>query len=65
VRVHAQLIRAATDEHFWSETYDRELGDALALESDVSQAIAARVEVTVTGAERARLVAAPNLPGRL
>ncbi len=58
VRVHAQLIRAVTDEHFWSETYDRELGDALALESDVAQAIAARVEVTVTGAERARLVAA-------
>ncbi len=58
VRVHAQLIRAATDEHFWSETYDRELGDALALESDVAQAIAGRVEVTVTGAERARLVAA-------
>ena len=58
VRVHAQLIRAATDEHFWSETYDRELGDALALESDVAEAIAGRVEVTVTGAERARLVAA-------
>jgi TolB-like protein len=36
VRVHAQLIRGATDEHFWSETYDRELGDALALESDTS-----------------------------
>jgi len=58
VRVHAQLIRTATDEHFWSETYDRELGDALDLESEVAQAIAGRVEVTVTGAERARLVAA-------
>jgi TolB-like protein/Tfp pilus assembly protein PilF len=58
VRVHAQLIRTATDEHFWSETYDRELGDALALESEVAQAIARRVEVTVSGAERARLVAA-------
>jgi TolB-like protein/Tfp pilus assembly protein PilF len=58
VRVHAQLIRAATDEHFWSETYDRELGDALVLESEVAQAIAGRVEVTVTGAERVRLVAA-------
>jgi len=58
IRVHAQLIRAATDEHFWSETYDRELGDALGLESDVAQTIAGRVEVTVTGAERARLVAA-------
>jgi TolB-like protein/DNA-binding winged helix-turn-helix (wHTH) protein/Tfp pilus assembly protein PilF len=57
VRVHAQLIRVATDEHIWSETYDRELGDTLALESDVAQAIAGRVEVTVTGVEHARLVA--------
>ena len=58
IRVHAQLIRASTDEHFWSETYDRELGDALTLESEVAQSIAQRVEVTVTGEERARLVAA-------
>ena len=57
VRVHAQLIRAATDEHFWSETYDRDLGDALALESEVAQAIAQRVQVTFTGDERARLAA--------
>jgi len=59
VRVHAQLIRGATDEHFWSETYDRELGDALVLESEVAQAIAQRVQVTVTGQERARLAAVP------
>jgi TolB-like protein/DNA-binding winged helix-turn-helix (wHTH) protein/tetratricopeptide (TPR) repeat protein len=58
IRVHAQLIRASTDEHFWSETYDRELGDALTLESEVAQSIAQRVEVTVTGEERARLIAA-------
>ena len=63
IRVHAQLIRGATDEHFWSETYDRELQDALALESDVAQSIARRVEATVTGEERTRLVAAhPVLP---
>jgi tetratricopeptide (TPR) repeat protein len=58
IRVHAQLIRASTDEHFWSETYDRDLGDALTLESEVAQAIAHRVEATVTGDERARLVTA-------
>ena len=58
VRVTAQLIRGATDEHFWSETYDRELGNALALESEVAQAIAGKVQVTVTGVERARLIAA-------
>jgi TolB-like protein/Tfp pilus assembly protein PilF len=57
VRVHAQLIRGATDEHFWSETYDRELQDALALQSEVAQSIARKVEVTVTGEERERLSA--------
>ena len=61
VRVHAQLIRAASDEHFWSQEYDRELGDAMALESDVAQAIAGKVEATITGHERARLVAARHV----
>jgi TolB-like protein/DNA-binding winged helix-turn-helix (wHTH) protein/Flp pilus assembly protein TadD len=58
VRVHAQLIRAATDEHFWSETYDRDHRDVLALESDVAQSIARKVAVTVTGKEKERLTAA-------
>ncbi len=58
IRVHAQLIRAATDEHFWSETYDRELRDVLSLQSDVAKSIARKVEVTVTGEEHARLSSA-------
>jgi TolB-like protein/DNA-binding winged helix-turn-helix (wHTH) protein/tetratricopeptide (TPR) repeat protein len=58
IRVYAQLIRGASDQHFWSESYDRELGDVLTLESEVAQAIAEKVEVTVTGQERSRLVAA-------
>jgi TolB-like protein/Tfp pilus assembly protein PilF len=57
IRVHAQLIRGATDEHFWSETYDRDLRDVLALQSDVAQAIARKVEVTVSGEEHTRLAA--------
>jgi pentatricopeptide repeat protein len=61
IRVHAQLIRAATDEHFWSETYDRELRDVLTLQSDVAQSIAQKVEVTITGEERARLTAARSI----
>jgi pentatricopeptide repeat protein len=61
VRVHAQLIRGATDDHFWSEEYDREVEDTLALESDIAQAIAQKVEVTVTGEERTRLVAARHV----
>jgi tetratricopeptide (TPR) repeat protein len=61
VRVHAQLIRGATDEHFWSETYDRDLGDTLALESEVAQSVARKVEVTITGKEYERLVAARHV----
>ena len=58
IRVHAQLIRAATDEHFWSESYDRELQDVLALQSEVAQSIAEKVKVTITGKEHDRLVTA-------
>ncbi len=61
IRVQAQLIRGATDEHFWSETYDRELQDVLSLQSEVAQSIAGKVEVTVTGKERARLLAARHV----
>lgn len=56
IRVHAQLIRGATDEHFWSETYDRELRDVLALQSEVAQSIAEKVEASVTNEEHSRLV---------
>jgi TolB-like protein/Tfp pilus assembly protein PilF len=57
IRVTAQLIRGATDEHFWSEAYDREVRDALVLESEVAQSIARRVEVSVTGQEQVQLTA--------
>ncbi len=62
IRVTAQLIRASTDEHFWSETYDRELRDALSLESELAQTIAKKVEATVTGQEQQRLQARPVSP---
>ena len=58
IRVSAQLIRAATDTHLWSETYDREMSDALTLESELAQAIAEKVRVSVTGQEQQRLTAA-------
>jgi TolB-like protein/Flp pilus assembly protein TadD len=58
IRVTAQLIRGATDVHFWSETYDREMRDALTLESDLALSIAKKVEVTVSGEEHQRLSSA-------
>jgi TolB-like protein/Tfp pilus assembly protein PilF len=55
IRVTAQLIRGATDAHIWSETYDREMRDALALESELAQTITEKVSVTVTGDEQKRI----------
>ena len=57
IRIHAQLIRAATDEHIWSESYDRDMRDVLDLQSEVTQAIARKVKGTVSGEEYARLTA--------
>jgi TolB-like protein/Flp pilus assembly protein TadD len=56
VRVHAQLIRAATDEHIWAEEYQREYGSLLEVEEEVSRSIAEQIEVNLTPEDRARLV---------
>jgi TolB-like protein/Tfp pilus assembly protein PilF len=61
IRVTAQLIRGATDEHFWSETYDRELRDVFAVQSELAQSIAEKVKVTATGDEHQRLTAARSV----
>ena len=45
IRVTAQLITAADGSHLWSERYDRELVDIFAIQDDISQAIAAALEV--------------------
>jgi TolB-like protein/tetratricopeptide (TPR) repeat protein len=56
VRVTVQLIRADTDEHLWAGTYDRELRDILALQSDVTLGIARHVQAAVTGAQNLPVV---------
>jgi TolB-like protein/Tfp pilus assembly protein PilF len=58
IRVTAQMIRGSTDEHFWSQTYDRELRDMFTVQSELAQSIAEKVEATATGAEHERLAAA-------
>ena len=57
IRINIQLIRGATDEHLWSKTYDRELRDVLALQSEVAHGIASEIETTVTGKVKKGLVA--------
>ena len=49
IRISVQLIRADTDEHLWSGTFDREVQDILALQSDVTYGIARHIEVAVSG----------------
>jgi TolB-like protein/DNA-binding winged helix-turn-helix (wHTH) protein/Tfp pilus assembly protein PilF len=43
VRIRAQLIHAATDQHLWAESYDRDLSDVLRLEGDVARDIAQQI----------------------
>jgi TolB-like protein/tetratricopeptide (TPR) repeat protein len=43
VRVTAQLIRAASDEHLWAQSYERDARDVLGLQDDVARAIATEV----------------------
>jgi TolB-like protein/DNA-binding winged helix-turn-helix (wHTH) protein/Tfp pilus assembly protein PilF len=54
VRITAQLLYGPTDKHLWAETYERDLGDVLGLQSEVAQAIAQQVRAQVTPQLQAR-----------
>jgi TolB-like protein/tetratricopeptide (TPR) repeat protein len=47
VRVTAQLNNAMTGFHIWSQTYDRELGDVLKLQTEIASAVASALKVTL------------------
>jgi TolB-like protein/tetratricopeptide (TPR) repeat protein len=55
VRVTAQLINARTGFHLWSQTYDRNLGDILALQTDVANSVAGALKVTLLGDVAAKI----------
>jgi TolB-like protein/Tfp pilus assembly protein PilF len=54
-RVTVQLIHGATDRHLWAEHYDRDLGDLLAMQSEVARDIAAQIRLELSPVESARL----------
>jgi TolB-like protein/Tfp pilus assembly protein PilF len=58
VRVTAQLIQVSDQGHIWADSFERELGDILALQADCAQAIAARIGVQLSPQEQRRLAAA-------
>ena len=55
VRITAQLIEASTDKHLWSQSYEGELRDTLALQSRVASAIADQIRINLTPREQAAL----------
>ena len=60
VRVTAQLIEMRTNTHLWAETYDRELSDVFAIQSEIAQRIATALEAKLAPEEKARLDARPT-----
>ena len=60
VRIVAQLIDARTDEHLWTDTYDRELTDIFSIQTDVALKIAAALRVELSSNERTRIQRKPT-----
>lgn len=61
VRVSAQLIQASTDTHLWAKSYERDLGDAIALQDEVARAIADEIRIKLLPTERVRLTTARTI----
>jgi TolB-like protein/class 3 adenylate cyclase len=60
VHINAQLIRAATDEHLWAESYDRKLENIFEVEVEVASAVAEALKAKLTGAEQQTLEQKPT-----
>ncbi|PYS66928.1 MAG: hypothetical protein DMF73_20540, partial [Acidobacteria bacterium] len=60
VRVNVQLIDAKADSHLWAKTYDRDIKDVFAVESEVAQEIADSLQAKLSPAEANTLAAAPT-----
>ncbi|HEY4285122.1 MAG TPA: adenylate/guanylate cyclase domain-containing protein [Chthoniobacterales bacterium] len=60
VRVNVQLIDARADSHLWAKSYDRDIKDVFAVESEVSQEIAEALQAKLSPNEANTLAAAPT-----
>src|SRR5437016_10018910 len=60
IRITVQLINASTDSHLWAETYDRQLSDVFAVESEVAQRIASSLQAKLTGSAQRAIEARPT-----
>jgi len=60
VRIVAQLIDTKTDKHIWAETYDRDLDDIFAIQSDVANEIATALKASLTPDEELSIYEIPT-----
>jgi len=54
VRIAAQLVYAPTDQHIWTEAYERDLGDVLKLQAEVAEAVAQQIRLKLSPEQLAR-----------
>jgi len=60
VRISVQLVRAEPEQHLWAERYERDIGDVLAVQSEVARAVMAEIQGKLTTGDEARF--APGTP---
>jgi TolB-like protein/Tfp pilus assembly protein PilF len=60
VRVNAQLVDARTDAHLWAQTYDRDLADVFAIQSEIAKAIADQLQAKLSPAEKKAIEQPPT-----
>jgi TolB-like protein/cytochrome c-type biogenesis protein CcmH/NrfG len=62
VRINVQLIDARTDDHLWSQIYDRRLtaANVFTIQSEIAEAIATALRATLTSEEQARIRSVPT-----
>lgn len=55
VRINAQLIDARNDSHLWAQTYDRDLADVFAIQSEIAEKIVAQLKAQLSPQEKAAI----------
>ena len=60
LRITVQLINARTDDHIWTEVYDRDLTDVFKIQSDIAHAIADKFKIAISPSTEERIVTVPT-----
>jgi TolB-like protein/Flp pilus assembly protein TadD/predicted Ser/Thr protein kinase len=60
LRLNAQLIDARTDTHVWAEEYDRDLNDLFAIQSEIAQKVAERLNAKLSASEKTSVEERPT-----